>query len=136
MSAFGRKADIHERQFSGRAPNHPIDFLTRHAPVAPVAPARAPGHQRPPNRRCGHATFKAGDPIAVRRAARGRCRGFRNISDEEDILQVIISGGVHDMNDIDFAPQCAEEIARIQPGLRKFFEGTGLTFTASKDAPE
>lgn len=66
----------------------------------------------------------------------GVCRGFRNISDEEGILQVIISGGVHDMNDIDFAPRCADEIERIQPGLREFFEGTGFTFTASKDAPE
>ena len=66
----------------------------------------------------------------------GVCRGFRNISNEEGILQVIISGGVHDMNDIDFAPQCAEEIERIQPGLLKFFEETGLTFTASKDAPK
>ena len=63
----------------------------------------------------------------------GVCRGFRNIADEEGILQVIISGGVHDMNDIDFAPQCAEEIESIKPGLLKTFEDTGLTFTAGRD---
>ncbi len=63
----------------------------------------------------------------------GVCRGFRNISEEEGILQVIISGGVHDMNDIDFARVCGERIEEIQPGLTKEFEKTGLTFTAGKD---
>lgn len=66
----------------------------------------------------------------------GVCRGFTNISDEEGILQVIISGGVHDLNDIDFAVKAGEQIEAIQPGLLKTFEATGLTFTASKDAPE
>lgn len=63
----------------------------------------------------------------------GVCRGFRNISSEEGILQVVISGGVHDMNDIDFAVSCADQIEAIQPGLVKQFEKTGVTFTASKD---
>ena len=63
----------------------------------------------------------------------GVCRGFRNIGDGEGILQVIISGGVHDLNDIDFAPQCAEAIENIKPGLLKTFEETGLTFTAGQD---
>jgi quercetin dioxygenase-like cupin family protein len=63
----------------------------------------------------------------------GVCRGFRNISDDEGILQVVISGGVHDMNDIDFAVSCADEIEAIQPGLVKEFEKTGVTFTASRD---
>jgi phosphoribosylformimino-5-aminoimidazole carboxamide ribonucleotide (ProFAR) isomerase len=48
-------------------------------------------------------------------------------------LQVIISGGVHDLNDIDFAPKSAEQIESIQPGLLRTFQDTGLTFTASKD---
>ena len=64
------------------------------------------------------------------------CRGFRNIGDMEGLLQVIISGGVHDLNDIDFAPKCAEEIENIKPGLLKTFKDTGLTFTASKDFME
>ena len=66
----------------------------------------------------------------------GVCRGFRNIGNEEAILQVIISGGVHDLNDIDFAPKCAAEIETIRPGLLKTFEETGLTFTAGQDDPE
>ena len=63
----------------------------------------------------------------------GVCRGFTNISDEEGLLQVIISGGVHDMNDIDFATVCGEKIDAISPGLKQEFEKTGLTFTAGKD---
>ena len=63
----------------------------------------------------------------------GVCRGFTNIADEEGLLQVIISGGVHDMNDIDFATVCGEKIDAIRPGLKKEFEKTGLTFTAGKD---
>ena len=63
----------------------------------------------------------------------GVCRGFTNISDEEGLLQVIISGGVHDMNDIDFATVCGEQIDAISPGLKQEFEKTGLTFTAGKD---
>ena len=63
----------------------------------------------------------------------GVCRGFTNISDEEGLLQVIISGGVHDMNDIDFATVCGEQIDAIRPGLKQEFEKTGLTFTAGKD---
>ncbi len=64
----------------------------------------------------------------------GVCRGFRNIADVEGILRVIISGGVHDLNDIDFAVKVAAEIEAIQPGLVKEFEKSGFTFTASEDA--
>ena len=63
----------------------------------------------------------------------GVCRGFTNISNEEGLLQVIISGGVHDMNDIDFATVCGDRIDAIRPGLKQEFEKTGLTFTAGKD---
>ncbi len=61
------------------------------------------------------------------------CRGFTNISDEEGLLQVIISGGIHDLNDIDFSSKAAKQIETIQKGLTKVFEETGLTFTARKD---
>ena len=60
----------------------------------------------------------------------GVCRGFTNISGEDGILQVIISGGVHDMNDIDFSADCAKSIEMIQPGLLDKFRKTGFTFTA------
>lgn len=63
----------------------------------------------------------------------GVCRGFRNIGDTEGILQVVISGGVHDLNDIDFAVKAAEEIEAIKPGTLKEFEKVGFTFTAGVD---
>ncbi len=74
------------------------------------------------------------DPFDTITVPPGVCRGFRNISEAEGILQVIISGGVHDLNDIDFAVKVAEEIEAIQPGLVKEFEKTGFTFTASENA--
>ena len=60
----------------------------------------------------------------------GVCRGFTNVSGEEGILQVIISGGIHDLNDIDFSPKAAVRIEALGPGLVEEFEKTGLTFTA------
>jgi quercetin dioxygenase-like cupin family protein len=64
----------------------------------------------------------------------GVCRAFRNISDEEGILQVLITGGVHDMADIDFPPATARELAAFGPGVVEAFEQRGLTFTAGKGA--
>ena len=61
------------------------------------------------------------------------CRAFRNISDEEGILQVVITGGVHDMSDIDFAPKAAREIEAVGPGILDEIKKTGLTFTAGQD---
>lgn len=60
------------------------------------------------------------------------CRAFRNVSDEEGILQVIITGGVHDMNDIDFAPDARDKIEAVRPGLAAEFEKAGFTFTAGR----
>ena len=62
----------------------------------------------------------------------GVCRSFRNVGDEEGILQVIISGGVHDMTDIDFAPAAKEDIERVRGGLSAEFEKVGFTFTAGR----
>jgi quercetin dioxygenase-like cupin family protein len=61
------------------------------------------------------------------------CRAFRNVSGEEAILQVIITGGVHDMSDIDFAAAAAREIEAIGPGILDEIKKTGLTFTAGQD---
>jgi quercetin dioxygenase-like cupin family protein len=63
----------------------------------------------------------------------GVCRAFRNISDEEGILQVLISGGVHDMKDIDFPESVADRLAPFGDGVRRQFEERGFTFTAGKD---
>ena len=62
----------------------------------------------------------------------GVCRSFRNIGDEEGILQVIITGGVHDMSDIDFAPDAKRQIEAVRPGLAAEFEKVGFTFTAGR----
>jgi quercetin dioxygenase-like cupin family protein len=62
----------------------------------------------------------------------GVCRSFRNISDDEGILQVIITGGVHDMSDIDFAPEAKRQIEAVRPGLAAEFEKVGFTFTAGR----
>ena len=62
----------------------------------------------------------------------GVCRAFRNISDEEGILQVIITGGVHDMNDIDFAEDAKRRIEAVRQGLAREFEKVGFSFTAGK----
>ena len=62
----------------------------------------------------------------------GVCRAFRNIGDEEGILQVIITGGVHDMTDIDFSARAKQEIEAVRPGLAAEFEKAGFTFTAGQ----
>ena len=61
------------------------------------------------------------------------CRAFRNVSDEEAVLQVLITGDVYNMTDIDMAPVVAEMLDAVQPGMAATFaEKTGLTFTAGK----
>jgi quercetin dioxygenase-like cupin family protein len=62
----------------------------------------------------------------------GVCRSFRNVGDAEGILQVIITGGVHDMSDIDFSAKAREEIEAVRAGLAAEFEKTGFTFTAGR----
>ncbi len=62
----------------------------------------------------------------------GVCRAFRNIAEEEGILQVIITGGVHDMTDIDFSADAKRSIEEVGAGLSRHFEKAGFTFTAGK----
>jgi quercetin dioxygenase-like cupin family protein len=62
----------------------------------------------------------------------GVCRAFRNIGAEQGILQVIITGGVHDMNDIAFTQDARREIEAVRPGLAAEFEKAGFTFDASE----
>lgn len=63
----------------------------------------------------------------------GVCRGFRNISDEDGMVQVLITGGVHDMNDIDFPAATARRLEAYGPNVVRAFEARGLTFTAGRD---
>jgi quercetin dioxygenase-like cupin family protein len=60
------------------------------------------------------------------------CRSFRNIGKGEGILQVIITGGVHDMSDIDFSSFAKRQIEAVRPGLSAEFEKAGFTFTAGR----
>jgi quercetin dioxygenase-like cupin family protein len=60
----------------------------------------------------------------------GVCRSFRNVGDEEGILQVIITGGVHDMTDIAFSEKAKQEIEAVRPGLAAEFERAGFAFNA------
>jgi quercetin dioxygenase-like cupin family protein len=62
----------------------------------------------------------------------GVCRSFRNVGDDEGILQVIITGGVHDMTDIDFSEKAKQEIEAVRPGLSAEFEKVGFSFTAGR----
>ncbi len=62
----------------------------------------------------------------------GVCRAFRNVGGEEGILQVIITGGVHDMTDIAFSEKAKQEIEAVRPGLAAEFEKAGFTFTAGR----
>ena len=63
----------------------------------------------------------------------GVARAFRNIGDSEGLLQVIITGGVHDMNDIAFAPLVAERIKAITPEALLAFEKAGMKFDAAME---
>ena len=60
----------------------------------------------------------------------GVCRSFKNSGKTDGLLQVIISGGVHDMNDIAFTPAAADKINSVEPNLVKQFEKVGFKFNA------
>jgi quercetin dioxygenase-like cupin family protein len=62
----------------------------------------------------------------------GVCRAFRNVGRDEGILQVIITGGVHDMTDIAFSKKAKEQIEAVRPGLAAEFEKVGFTFDAAE----
>ena len=60
----------------------------------------------------------------------GVCRSFKNISKQDGLLQVIISGGIHDMNDIAFTKAAKDKMEKISSGLSKKFEDQGFKFDA------
>jgi quercetin dioxygenase-like cupin family protein len=63
----------------------------------------------------------------------GVCRAFRNIGDGEGILQVLITGGVHDMTDIAFSANAAEKIESAAPGALGHFKEAGFRFDAGRE---
>ena len=80
---------------------------------------------------CGNDTkelkLKKYDTISI---PPGVCRSFTNVGKIEGLLQVIISGGVHDMNDISFTPNAAKQMNDIETNLSNKFEKIGFKFTA------
>jgi len=60
----------------------------------------------------------------------GVCRSFRNVSERDGTLQVVITGGVHDMNDIAFPPQIADQIAAAGESYLDAFVARGIRFDA------
>ena len=57
---------------------------------------------------------------------------YKNISNKEGLLQVIISGGVHDMKDIAFTNAAKVKMEKIQKNLSKKFEQVGFKFNAGQ----
>ena len=73
------------------------------------------------------------DPFDTISVPPGVCRAFRNVSDETGLVQVLVTGGVHDMNDIDFPAATARELEQFGPGVVEAFKGVGFTFTAGSE---
>ena len=65
----------------------------------------------------------------------GVCRGFRNISDKDAVILTVITGGVHERNDVSLPPSVAEQLNQLGPGVLAAFEKTGLTFDAGVTEP-
>jgi len=64
----------------------------------------------------------------------GVCRGFRNIADKDSVLMTVITGGVHDRNDISLPPSIGERIDAFGPGVLDEVKKIGLTFDAGVEA--
>ncbi len=63
----------------------------------------------------------------------GVYRSFRNIGDTDGMLQVLITGGVHDMNDIAFSHQAAQQIDAASPDARGVVEELGFRFAPATE---
>jgi len=62
----------------------------------------------------------------------GVFRAFRHIGEGDGVVQVIISGGIHDARDIIFPRSTAKQIEDIDPSYLEFFrERAGLYFEES-----
>ena len=60
----------------------------------------------------------------------GVCRGFRNIDSKDSTLMTVITGGVHDRNDISLPPSIGAAIDAHGPGVSDEVKKIGLTFDA------
>ncbi len=71
------------------------------------------------------------DPFDVVSIPPGISRSFRNVSDGEAVLQVIITGGAHDMNDVEVPSATARKIESLGGDYLQHFKAMGLTFTSN-----
>jgi quercetin dioxygenase-like cupin family protein len=60
-------------------------------------------------------------------------RGFENAGETEGYLQVLITGGVHDMNDIALRPSLATQLKAYGPEVLEEVSRTGIRFDAGLD---
>ena len=60
----------------------------------------------------------------------GVCRGFRNIAETDSTLMTVITGGVHDRNDISLPPSMGKAIDAHGPGVLDEVKKIGITFDA------
>jgi quercetin dioxygenase-like cupin family protein len=58
----------------------------------------------------------------------GIARAFRNVGEGEAIVQVIISGGVHDAFDVESPPQVGAAVKAASPALFERLSASGITF--------
>ena len=66
----------------------------------------------------------------------GVCRSFRNVGDTEGMLMVIITGGVHDMQDIAFPPHVADAVEGVSATALDEYKKIGFAFNAGQVAAE
>ena len=60
----------------------------------------------------------------------GVCRGFRNVADGDSVLMTVITGGVHDRNDISLPPSIGQRIDAFGPGVLDEVKKIGISFDA------
>lgn len=68
------------------------------------------------------------DPFDVISVPPGIARAFRNVGTDEGLLQVIITGGQHDVDDIVFPARTARQIADHGEEYLTYFQSKGLYF--------
>ena len=64
----------------------------------------------------------------------GVCRAFRNVGDREGTMLTVITGGVHDRNDISLPPSIGAAIDAYGLGVLDEVKKIGLTFDAGVEA--
>jgi quercetin dioxygenase-like cupin family protein len=60
----------------------------------------------------------------------GVCRGFRNVHSHDSVLLTVITGAVHDRDDVSLPPSVAAQLDTIAPDMAAAFEKIGLRFDA------